>query len=65
MREEKIAEFLSTLRHVLRSIQELKHFTQEGVGNIHDAEVLKIINLEWESISGEKHELITFIAYLF
>ena len=55
MREEKIAEFLSTLRQVLRSIQELKHFTQEGVGNIHDAEVLKIINLEWESISSEEH----------
>ena len=45
IREEKIAEFLSTLRHVLRSIQELKHITQEegdGVGNIHDIEVLKI-----------------------
>ena len=41
-REEKIAEFLSTLRHVLRSIQELKHISQEeneGFGNIQDIEV--------------------------
>lgn len=45
IREEKIAEFLSTLRHVLRSIQELKHIAQEednSVGNIHDIEVLKL-----------------------
>lgn len=41
-REEKIAEFLSTLRHVLRSIQELKHISQEeneGFGNIQYIEV--------------------------
>ncbi|XP_028409089.1 uncharacterized protein LOC114531672 [Dendronephthya gigantea] len=38
MREEKMAEFLSTLRHVLRSIQELEHITQDENGNDCDNE---------------------------
>ena len=39
IKEEKMAEFLSTLRHVLRSIQELKRITQDENGNDRDNEV--------------------------
>ena len=66
--EETMAGFLSALRHVLRSIQELKRITQderENAENIQDIEVCLLIKKKGRTVYNGKSIQYSYGDFLY